>query len=53
MQSRNKDVDIENGLEDTGWEGEAGSRGRGNSVSWDEVREWHGHTYTTKCKIES
>ena len=21
-------------------------------VSWDKVREWHGHTYTTKCKIE-
>ena len=29
-QNRNKDIDIENGLEDTG--------GRG---SWDEVREWH------------
>ena len=24
MQGRNKNVDIENGLEDTGWEGEAG-----------------------------
>ena len=24
LQGRNKDVDIENGLEDTGWEGEAG-----------------------------
>ena len=22
-------------------------------VSWDEVREWHGHIYTTKCKIGS
>ena len=22
-------------------------------VSWDEVREWHGHIYTTKCKIAS
>ena len=22
-------------------------------VSWDEVREWHGHIYTTKCKINS
>ena len=22
-------------------------------ASWDEVREWHGHTYTTKCKIDS
>ena len=31
----------ENGLEDTG-------RGK-----WDKVREWHGHIYTTKCKIDS
>ena len=22
-------------------------------VRWDEVREWHGHIYTTKCKIDS
>ena len=22
-------------------------------VSWDLVREWHGHIYTTKCKIDS
>ena len=21
----------------------------GRRVSWDEVREWHGHIYTTKC----
>ena len=20
---------------------------------WDEVREWHGHTYTAICKIDS
>ena len=20
-------------------------------VSWDKVREWHGHIYTTKCKM--
>ena len=26
---------------------------RGGRVSWDEVREWHGHIYTTKCKIDS
>ena len=26
---------------------------RGGSVSWDEVRVWHGHIYTTKCKIAS
>ena len=29
-----------------------GTRG-GERVSWDEVREWHGHIYTTKCKIDS
>ena len=23
----------------------------GGRVSWDKVREWHGHIYTTKCKI--
>ena len=40
---QDKDGDVENGLEDTG-------RGR---VSWEEVREWHGHMYTTKCKIDS
>ena len=26
---------------------------RGGRVSWDEVREWHGLIYTTKCKIAS
>ena len=25
----------------------------GGRVSWDKVREWHGHIYTTKCKIAS
>ena len=25
----------------------------GGMVSWDKVREWHGHIYTTKCKIDS
>ena len=25
----------------------------GRRVSWDEVREWHRHIYTTKCKIDS
>ena len=25
----------------------------GGRVSWDEVRDWHGHIYTTKCKIAS
>ena len=42
-QDRNKDTDIENGLEDTG---------RG-TVSSDEVRELHGLIYTTKCIIDS
>ena len=25
----------------------------GGRVSWDEVREWNGHIYTAKCKIDS
>ena len=25
----------------------------GGRVIWDEVREWLGHIYTTKCKIDS
>ena len=25
----------------------------GGRVSWDKVREWHGHIYTTKCKTDS
>ena len=25
----------------------------GGSISWEKVREWHGHIYTTKCKIDS
>ena len=25
----------------------------GGRVNWDKVREWHGHIYTTKCKIGS
>ena len=25
----------------------------GGRVSWDEVRQRHGHIYTTKCKIDS
>ena len=27
--------------------------GGGERVSWDKVREWHGHIYTTKYKIDS
>ena len=26
---------------------------RGEGVGWDEVRERHGHIYTTKCKTDS
>ena len=25
----------------------------GERVNWDKVREWHGHIYTTKCKIDN
>ena len=25
----------------------------GGRVNWDEVREWHGHIYSTKYKIDS
>ena len=25
----------------------------GGRVSWEKVREWHGHIYTTKRKIDS
>ena len=25
----------------------------GGRVSWVKVREWHGHIYTTRCKIDS
>ena len=25
----------------------------GGRVSWGKVREWHGHIYTTRCKIDS
>ena len=25
----------------------------GGRVSWDEVREWHGHIHGTKCKTDS
>ena len=25
----------------------------GGRVSWDKVREWHGHIYTTKRKMDS
>ena len=28
------------------------ARWGGGRGSWDEVREWHGHIYTTKCEID-
>ena len=40
---QDKDADEENGLEDM----------VGGRVIWGEVRVWHGHIYTTKCKIDS
>ena len=33
------------------WRMDLRTRGVGR-VSQDEVREWHGHIYTTKCKID-
>ena len=43
-QDGNKDTDLlENGLEDMG----------GGKVNYDKVREWHGHIYVTKRKIDS
>ena len=24
----------------------------GGGVGWDEGREWHGHIYTTKCRMD-
>ena len=44
MFKKKKDTDLlENGLEDMG----------GGRVSCDKVREWYGHIYTTKRKIDS
>ena len=34
------------------WRMDLRTRG-GGRVSWDEVREWHGQIFTTKCKIDS
>ena len=25
----------------------------GKRISWDVVREWHGHIFITKCKIDT
>ena len=38
-----------------GWDREGGREAPegGGRVSWDEVREWHGQIYTTKCKVDS
>ena len=40
------------GIKTHTWRMDLRTRG-GGSVSWDEVREWHEHIYTTKCKIDS
>ena len=45
MNLGNRDADIENEMDLRIW--------GGGRVSWDEVREWHGLIYTTKCKIDS
>ena len=42
-KDRNKDADVENGLEGTG-------RGK---CKVRRSEKWHGHIYTTKCKIDS
>ena len=40
------------GIKTQMWRMDLRTRG-GGRVSWDEVREWRGHIYTTKCKIDS
>ena len=40
MQGRNRHIDTENRLGDTG-------QGR---TGWDELREWHRYIYSTMCK---
>ena len=40
------------GIKTQKWRMDLRTRG-GERVSWDEVSEWHGHIFTTKCKIDS
>ena len=40
------------GIKTQMWKMDLKTQGVGR-VSWDKVREWHGHIYTTKCKIDS
>ena len=48
-----KNVKIKNGIKmQTYYSMDLRMRG-GGRVSWEKVREWHGHIYTTKCKIAS
>ena len=56
MESKKKNGSEEprdrTGVKRQTWRMDLRTRGQGR-VSWDEVREWHGHIYTTKCKIDS
>ena len=40
------------GIKTQMWRMDLRTRG-GGRVSWDKVREWHGHIYTTKCETDS
>ena len=56
MESRNKNGSEEprgrTGIKMQTWRMDLTTWG-GGRVSWDKVREWHGHIYTTKCKTDS
>ena len=55
MESKKKNGSEEprdrTGVKKQTWRMDLRTRGQGR-VSWDEVREWHGHIYTTKCKVD-
>ena len=56
MESKKKNGSNEprdrTGIKTQMWRMDLRTQGVGR-VRWDEVREWHGHIYTTKCKINS
>ena len=55
MESKKKGSEVprgRTGIKTQTWRMDLRTRG-GVSVSWDEVRECHGHIYITKCKIDS
>ena len=39
------------GIKTQTWKVDLRTQGEGG-VGWDEVREWHGHIYTTKCRMD-